>query len=149
MLMSHIACRPGVFNPKTAKSLPNITRYAKHITTMNSFSNSTNLYNHSEPILQFPESGKCSLLTGNDRDNITLSIFQPCCTNATAIAWERSTCTCNESCETCLAQHAEEFKLISAVCNTQSSSGARSKTTVTGTGVLLLAVAPLIIQTLL
>lgn len=117
---------------------------------MNSFSNSTNLYNHSEPILQYPASGMCTLLTGNDRDNITNTIYQPCCTNATAVGYERSTCNCDsdEGCETCLVQHAEDFKLISAVCNTEKSSGG-SFQSVTGTGMLLLAVSPLILQMLL
>ncbi|KAI1270178.1 hypothetical protein F5Y18DRAFT_367393 [Xylariaceae sp. FL1019] len=114
---------------------------------MNSFTNATSLYNHSEPILQYPESGTCSLLTGNDRENITVDIYQPCCTNASAITYERSTCLCDpdSSCDACLSQHAEEFKLIAAVCNT---NGAGS-TTVLGISVLLLATAPSILQILL
>ncbi|KAI0156957.1 hypothetical protein GGR57DRAFT_75559 [Xylariaceae sp. FL1272] len=114
---------------------------------MNSFSNTTTLYNHSEPILEYPTSGMCSLLTGNDRDNITSDIYQPCCTNASAVSYERSACICEEdhSCDTCLAQHAQEFKLIAAVCN---KNGANSRTGL-GIGILLLAFAPSVLQMVL
>ncbi|KAI1871906.1 hypothetical protein JX265_005892 [Neoarthrinium moseri] len=95
---------------------------------MNSFANTSGLYNHSEPILPTPSPGTCSLLTGLERENITANIFQPCCSKASPSGFEHSKCTCDgNSCETCIVQHAEEFKLISAQCNTNTSA-ARGRT---------------------
>ena len=58
---------------------------------MNSLSNFTTLYNHSEPILSLPDSGKCSLLTGIEKGNLTADVFQPCCSEAAPVGFERST----------------------------------------------------------
>ena len=118
------------------------------ITMSNSFTNATSLYNHSEPILSYPPPGSCSLLTGNAKENITAGIYQPCCTNATAVTYERSECVCalDEGCETCIFQNREDFKLIAAVCN-KDANGAGSLR-VLGLSVLALAIAPSILQVL-
>lgn len=91
---------------------------------MNSFVNETQLFNHTEPILSFPDKGSCSLLTGFEKSNITANanVFQPCCSEAKSVGEERATCTCErDSCDTCLVQHQEDFRLIAAVCNTSAA----------------------------
>ncbi|KAK0386832.1 hypothetical protein NLU13_5145 [Sarocladium strictum] len=92
---------------------------------MNSCNNETNFFDHAEPILSIPEAGSCSLLTGYERSNITANanIFQPCCSEAKPVGEERATCTCKlDSCDTCLAQHKEDFLLVAAVCNQESAA---------------------------
>ncbi|KAL5325453.1 hypothetical protein ACEPPN_006578 [Leptodophora sp. 'Broadleaf-Isolate-01'] len=81
---------------------------------MNPFANSTNHFNHSEPILAAPTSGTCSLLAGFEKDNITRNLFQPCCSSAVAVGYERSTCKSETGWETCFGQHREDSSLIAA-----------------------------------
>ncbi|KAK0100188.1 hypothetical protein ONS95_008526 [Cadophora gregata] len=90
---------------------------------MNSLANlTTTLYNHTEPILSLPSSGTCSLLTGIERAKITPNIFQPCCSDAAPVGFERSSCKAENGWETCFAQHREEFRLVAAVCSADGSS---------------------------
>lgn len=94
-------------------------------TKMNPFANSTNHFNHSEPILAAPTSGTCSLLAGFEKDNITRNLFQPCCSSAVAVGYERSTCKSETGWETCFGQHREDSSLIAAVCSTSGTISRR------------------------
>lgn len=109
---------------------------------MDNCNNETSFFNHAEPILSIPDSGSCSLLTTHERSNITANanIFQPCCSDAEPVGEERATCVCKlDSCDTCFAQHKEDFRLIAAVCNKESAAIPKVKIPTMAAAILLFA----------